>query len=293
MPIDVRPLAEADLSAGWELARASLDGVSRRLDAVPHPPPPNNPARGEDRLRHAMTNDPASSFVADRDGEVVGLALAIRREGMWMLSLLAVAEGLQGEGIGSRLLAAARQTETDATMGLICSSRDPRALRRYHAAGFTLHPTFLAEGVLDRSLLPAGLNVRDGDADRDAELIDDVVRRLRGAGGASIDASWIAGWGASLLVAEDGPRRGFAVVRDGSVAQLAADDEALAARLLWAALAAAKPGEKSEVGWLGARQQWAIDTGMAARLSFGMYGAVALRGAVGPFAPYLPSGGFG
>jgi hypothetical protein len=47
-----------------------------------------------------------------------------------------------------------------------------------------------------------------------------------------------------------------------------------------------------EVSWLTGAQRWAVDVAVDARLELGLWGAVFVRGDVGPFAPYLPSGAY-
>ncbi len=56
------------------------------------------------RVGHLHDQDPEGAWVAELDGEIVGVALALVREGIWGLSLFGVKPGLQGQGIGGRLL---------------------------------------------------------------------------------------------------------------------------------------------------------------------------------------------
>jgi len=296
VPVVIRPLAPADVEPARAVGRRALDGVSRRLDAQPDLPPDDEAgrARMRTRIERCAATDPDGAWVAadEATGEVVGVALALRREGLWVLSLLAVAEGLQGQGVGARLLDASLRTAAGATGGLILVSRDPRAMRRYQLAGFRLQPAYEATGRVDRSRLPAGLGARDGDLSRDGQLCADVGRELRGAAhGPDLPAMLAAG--AALLVAEDGRDRGFAVRNGGRVWLAGATSDALAARLLWAALAAGGPEVEAEAQWLTARQQWALDVLLDARLSLRLGSSVATRGEVGPMTPYLPSGAYG
>ena len=53
------------------------------------------------------------------------------REDIWVLSLLGVLPGQQDTGVGRRLLEAAVDYGRHARVGLILTSRDPRAARRY------------------------------------------------------------------------------------------------------------------------------------------------------------------
>ena len=48
----------------------------------------------------------------------------------------------------------------------------------------------------------------------------------------------------------------------------------------------------ANVGFITARQPWAIDVALAARLTLKTDGAVCTRGKLGPLAPYLPSGAY-
>ena len=48
----------------------------------------------------------------------------------------------------------------------------------------------------------------------------------------------------------------------------------------------------AEVSWLTGLQRWAVDVAVEARLELDLWGAVFVRGDVGPFTPYLPSGAY-
>src|SRR5205809_2005761 len=63
--------------------------------------------RARFRIAHLLGTDPGGAWVAEHDGEIVGVALALVREGVWGLSLFGVRPGLQGQGVGRRLLNAA------------------------------------------------------------------------------------------------------------------------------------------------------------------------------------------
>src|SRR3954453_4305386 len=64
--------------------------------------------RGRSRIAHLLETDPGGAWVAESaDGRVVGVALALVREGIWGLSLFAVEPALQGQGVGRALLDAA------------------------------------------------------------------------------------------------------------------------------------------------------------------------------------------
>ena len=122
----------------------------------------------------------------------------------------------------------------------------------------------------------------------DHELAARVDRAVRGAPhGADLDA--LAEGGCELLVL---PERGYAAHRDGAVKTIAAFDDEAAAALLRTVLARMPPGRSAEVDWITGAQQWAIDVAVAAGLELRRGGAVALRGDVGSFRPYLPGGAY-
>ena len=122
----------------------------------------------------------------------------------------------------------------------------------------------------------------------DHALAAAIDAELRGAPhGADLDA--LAAAGCELLTF---PGRGYAAHRDGAVKTIAAFDDEAAAELLRTVLARVPDGAEADVGWLTGAQQWAIDVVLAARLALRPGGAVCLRGEVGRFRPYLPSGAF-
>jgi predicted N-acetyltransferase YhbS len=291
---ELRPLRADDVEAADAMAFASL----REAVAVYQPGAPRWPDRSEERtaqarlrIAHLRETDPDGAWVAVDGEQVVGLALSLRRGPMWFLSLLAVDTGLQSRGVGKSLLEAALRTSEGAGAAWILATTDPKALRRYAVAGFAPHPGYTAVGPLDRSLLPAGLAVRDGDWSQDAELVEDVVTALRGAPyGPDLDA--MRATGQQLVTASDGADRGFLVLRAGTVGSLGATSPALAQRLLWEALARADKPDIT-IDWLTADQQWAIDVALAARLSLLSGPSSCRRSALGPLTPYLPGGAYG
>ncbi|HEX4032997.1 MAG TPA: GNAT family N-acetyltransferase [Solirubrobacteraceae bacterium] len=246
-------------------------------------------ARWRSRLAHPSATDPEGAFVAELGDEIVGVAMAIARERLWCLSLLAVAPSAQSDGSGRALMERALTYASASTdIGLIPSSSDPRALRLYALSGFDLHPTFEASGILDRSALPRPTgSIRAGD-EADLEALEPISRAVRGAAHTT-EIQFALGLGARLLRLGD---RGFAVVYGGhAVWLLAALDDDAAAQLLWAALALADT-ERPTVSWITAAQQWAIDVVVRAGLRLVPDGALCVRGDPGTLAPYLPSGPF-
>lgn len=266
-------LREAGTRYGWHMA--DVDDAAR--------------IRGERRLAHCLTHDPSGAFVAEHESEVVGVAVATRRERLWFLSLLTVDTRLQGRGIGRRLLTATLTTFAEA--GLICASDDPKALRRYRAAGFSLLPCYEARGPLDRKRVQAGDGVRPGSFEQHRDLVEEVARGQRGAPH-GVDLDFSAASDRSLFVTDSGAGRGYAICSSSGPLALGATTADAATRLLWTALASATD-QRVEVSWLSHDQQWALDVVTAAGLSLRPTGSRCVRGPVGPMSPYLPSGGLG
>jgi GNAT superfamily N-acetyltransferase len=243
------------------------------------------------RIRHIAAHDADGSVVAERDGEVIGIGLAIRRKSLWFLSLLAVRQGLQGGGVGRQLLDATLEYGRDCPRAMICASPDPKALRRYGRAGFALHAGYEATGTADRSEIPTGLGIREGDWERDAQFYNELIAARRGAP-LGPDLGFWRDQGMRLLIRDGGTPadRAAVALRPGSLGTLAAASQEAAARVLWAAIAET-PGEVT-VGYLLNNQQWAIDVALAARLPLKITDTLCTRGFLPP-APYLPSGIFG
>ena len=279
----VRPLESRDVDAVHHVTLAAFTDLARRFGESPEPP--GQLASARVRIGRLLTADPGGAWVAERAGEVVGCSLGIVRDGVWGLSLLVVHPDVQSAGVGRELLARAWEYGNGARGRIVLASRDARALRAYARLGLGLHPAIAARGR------PRGVSappeVRPGTT-ADLPLTVAVDRAVRGAAHGD-DLVALLDAGGDLLVL---PERGYAVVRDGAVRQLAARDEAGAATLLRACLASAGAREAA-VEWITSGQNWAIAPCLEAGLELKMdNGAVFLGGDVGPFSPYLPSGAY-
>jgi GNAT superfamily N-acetyltransferase len=279
----LRPMRRDDAVAIHHLAIRTFAELERRLHEPPSPEPPVETALV--RIHQLLERDPGGAWVAERDGEPIGAAIAIERDGLWGLSLLIVDPSHQSGGLGRALLARSLEYGEGGRRGaVILASPDSRALRVYARAGFTPHPSLSARGRPKAIEAPPG--VREGGAD-DLALAERVDLAVRGAAhGSDIEADLRAG--CRLLVAE----RGYAVTGRGGLRLLAALDDETAADLLRAALARVPAGEDFSVDWITARQDWAIGPVLEAGLPLSNDGAVFIRGDVGPFRPYLPSGAY-
>jgi GNAT superfamily N-acetyltransferase len=281
--VRLRPMELDDIAPVNEVMFAAFDDLAQRLGEEPDPPPPA--AWADLRVRHFVENDPGGAWVAEIDGRVVGAALASRREGIWGLSLLVVEPKAQAAGIGRGLLERTLAYGDGARGGIILATLDPRALRSYQRAGFDFHPTAGAGGIPQPLVPPA--TVREGDI-ADLGLTEAVDRAVRGAAHGA-DIATMLKQELRMLVVGD---RGYAMVREGRTFLLAARDEEAARDLLRAAIATTPDGRKATVYGITSRQAWALDIVLEAGLKLELWGAQFLRGDVGRFSPYLPSGAY-
>ena len=184
--------------------------------------------RAERRVAHLQRTDPGGAWVAGVDGEIVGVALALVREGIWGLSLFAVAEAHRDRGIGRELLEASFGHGADARGHLILSTESPAAMRRYARLGLDLRPCVAAAGIVDRARLPAADGVvAAGMAGSPSPTRSAAPSAGRATGSTSRSRSTTRR--ATLLLVED---RAFAVVRDERIMLLAGLDDAAATRVL-------------------------------------------------------------
>ncbi len=276
----LRPLQAEDLPAAAALSASAFGrDISEQAAA----------RRMRQRVAHPLVSDPQGCFVAVQDGSPVGVVEAVLREQLWCLSLLVVSPQAQSTGAGHQLFERAlAYGECDgATAGLIPSSSDPRALRLYARAGFSLRPTLDADGTIDRSRLPrADAGVREGAA-ADMEALAVISREVRGASHTP-ELQFALSEGAQLLRHGN---RGFAAAAPGSgVWLLVARDDQAAAALLYAALDIVGDSDRPPVRWMTAGQDWAIDVVLRLGLQLVPHGALCVRGSPGPLRSFLPSG---
>jgi GNAT superfamily N-acetyltransferase len=283
-------MTPADLPQAVEVWCSALADMGAR-----HRPPGRGPAavraagnrdRLARRMAHLMATDPAGSWVAERDGALVGLAQAFVRGPHWVLSVLGVDPGRQSAGVGRALLGRALGYGPGGP-GTIQASPDPRAIRLYAAAGFEPHPTLAASGpVTHRPAAPRGVVAAGEEGLAVACTVDRAVRGSE----RPADLRHLLDGGATLLLDGD---RAYALAQPDRVLAVAGRDEPSATAVLTAALARARPDGPFEVAWLTAGQQWALRPLLDAGLPLFPSGPVMIRGMERPFAPYLPSGGFG
>ncbi len=117
---------------------ATFDDLAARHGQPPHPHP--DPEMAHIRLRHLVRTDPDGSWVAEDEQGITGVAIAIRRESIWGLSLLVVRPDQQSSGLGRTLLRRSNEYAAGARGRIITSSPDSRALRAYARLGLAASP---------------------------------------------------------------------------------------------------------------------------------------------------------
>ena len=284
--IILRPMTAADADSVYRTSSRALPANDEERRQVMNRSA-EEVERRKRRYRHFLEHDPEGAWIAVDGDKIAGVALALEREGIWILSLFAVAEGYRDRGLGKALLDRALRYGEGCRGAMISSSTHPAAMRRYALAGFSLQPTLMASGKVSRKSLPAGLKTREG-TEADLELAAGVDRIIRGAPHGP-DLELMLQSGTRLLVADSPEGSGYAAVWEGSPALLAATSPDTATDLLWSCLAESD-GNEVEVHWITTAQYWALPVVLKAGLSLSPAGPLCVRGELGPLTPYLPSG---
>jgi GNAT superfamily N-acetyltransferase len=280
--VDIRPMRDDDV--------AGVDRVCAEVLYAPTVDEDDEPvraARQHARIRHLVETDPDGCWVAEHDGRVAGVALALIREGVWGFSLFAVAEALQGRGVGRALFERCWAYGDRAHGRMILSSTHPAAMRRYAHTGLPIRPCVAAAGVPDLSRTPDLDGVHEA-GEAGIPVADAIGRALRGAGHGR-DLPVPMAHGARLLVLED---RAFALFHGSRVVLLGGGDAEAAQRVLWAVMAHVVPGASVTVDFITAGQDWALPVCLDAGLALSPDGPMFAGGRLGPLAPYLPSGAY-
>lgn len=284
----IRPMQTGDVAAVERLTAHAF----RDLDlAEQRPGDPTPQLRSEARAQtwraraeHLLATDPGGCWVTEDEDGLLGAAISFVRETTWILATYAVRPGEQGRGVGKPLLEAAMSHGRHCLHGMLGATGDPRALRRYRAAGFDLHPKVEFSGAVDRAALPVLDKVREASSG-DVELMDSVDRRIRGAGHGP-DHEFLLGTCATL-VSDVTTGSGYVHVDPARGPQvLAATNRRTATRLLWAALALCEQGEVG-IDYVTGANQWVFDVALPVGLRATTDGYLALRG-LRPPTPYLP-----
>ena len=289
----IRPMRSTDVVSVERLTAEGFYDLDRRTRRVHDPAPERRPEakalKWRSRMQHMLDHDAGGCWVAEDVSGLVGAAAGLRRDLTWILSAFAVRPGVQGRGIGKQLLEASMTHGRNCQRGMLASSVDPAAIRRYLLAGFTMHPTMVLSGKVSRDVLPVVERVREG-SPSDIDLCDSVDRQVRDAAH-GVDHQILTAM-YRLVVTERTTGSGYAYVEPGGGPYLlAATNRRTATDLLWETLAASDPDTVTRIGHVTADNTWAIDVGTETRMELGSYGYLALQNMKPPM-PYLPSGHF-
>lgn len=228
------------------------------------------------RTARATHDDGPGCWIAERNGEVLGVATSIRRDTLWALCTWAVLPQWHGRGVGRPLLEASMSYASGSLRRMVSSSADPHAVRHYLRVGFDLHPQMTLHGRVDAGDLPQVDRVRDG-ARGDLEWMTSLVRQARGAAHSEADHELLGAAG-DLRVVDRAGRRGFAhLTPDGSIALLAASDRRTAADLFVDALVR-RHGQPFSQSHVTAANQWALKTAVSAGLHVRTDGYLGVAG---------------
>jgi GNAT superfamily N-acetyltransferase len=279
--VDIRPMRDEDVV---DADRVCLDVL---YTVFPGEEEAVRAARQHARIRHLLETDPGGCWIAEHEGRVEGVALALVRDGVWGFSLFGVAEKLQGRGVGRALFARCWAYGAAARGHLVLSSTNPPAMGIYARTGLPIRPCVAFGGIPDLERAPALDGVEDA-GEAGIPVADAIGRELRGAGHGR-DLPVPMAHGARLFVLED---RAFALARGGDIIMLGARDEHAARRMLWALFVHAGPGATVNVDFLTAGQDWALPVCLDARLQLSPDGPMFAGGRLGPLAPYIPSGAY-
>lgn len=281
-------MTAADIDDALRIQIDAFNDLARRNGKDPGEVTDAHLERGRRRHEHFVKHDPDGVFVATVADRIVGCALALRREGLWGLSLLVMDPAAQSAGAGRKLLDASLTYSEGCKRAVIQSSTDARAIRAYGTSGFDLFPQVTASGKPSFDDRHHTRRVRVGGPD-DADFANEVDRQVRRAGRGP-DHEMAAS--NTMYVVDDADGQGYAYMRDGELYLLAATNDDAATALLCRCFEHAKDSDSTiTVEHITAEQQWAIRACLSARLDIAPGGPVFWRGATPPPA-YIPSGAF-
>src|ERR671912_947966 len=99
----VRPMTAADADGVYRRSSEAIPATDEERQQVMNRSA-EEVARRIQRYQYFLEHDPEGAWVAVDGDRVAGVALALVREGLWVLSLFAVAGEYRDEGLGKTLL---------------------------------------------------------------------------------------------------------------------------------------------------------------------------------------------
>jgi GNAT superfamily N-acetyltransferase len=250
--LNLRPATPDDLPTCASIWRVSINDYTARLN---QPDIPDDLTAVLRLYRHLQAGDPDGFVVAERvgpDGEahIVAFVSAIRREGLWFLSMLFVLPEAQGSGVGRALLRRVLPAGGSVALATCTDSVQPISNALYASLGIVPRmPLLRLVGLPDRLAelppLPAGIRPlrfdeaadRSGDRLGSAALDDEVAALDRSSLGVEhgTDHAFIREEGRTgfLYVGPDGRPVGHGYASEaGRVGPIAVADPSLLSAVL-------------------------------------------------------------
>jgi len=300
MPITYRQARPSDmLGCARVFVRSSRDLARRQGNT----PAPARPREAVPPLAHLQRTDPRGFHVAVKDGRVVAFAATIVRGHTHFLSMFWTLPGLQGRGVGRRVLAGAFAGPRPPASAVRCvfASLDTRAQMLYLKFGMRPRGMFyLLKGPPNGSPQP-GHPVELQQVGKPGRASPQMLaiaarfdRRFRGTR-RDVDIRWVMSLpGARFFTARAGRKViGYAIVNDkGRVGPAGVVDPRYSAGLAWAI--------KEVVRGLKAKEMFAVIPGtntgaisafLDAGLKTDFFGAWMSAKPVGSFDGYILAGG--
>jgi GNAT superfamily N-acetyltransferase len=192
LPANLRPGTAADNRACFEILRAAVNDLARRIGAEPFgEDDPEGAWRSFEPFFDHLTDTAAEFWVADAPdgGEVIGYGRSIERDGLFELTEFFVRPGSQAAGIGAALL----ERTFPAGRGdprVIIATTDLRALSRYFRSGVVARvPIGSFTGKARAAEVESDLEIERGDGNEalaEVDAIDEAVLGHR----RSVDHEW-------------------------------------------------------------------------------------------------------
>src|SRR5690349_12671906 len=109
LPMEIRPMRPDDVATAEALSDDAFFELEQRTGGRgdgPRRRTAEHAAEWRRRTEHLLRTDPGGCWIAEHGGRTVGFATSFVRETTWFLATYAVRPDLQGQGVGTALLAA-------------------------------------------------------------------------------------------------------------------------------------------------------------------------------------------
>lgn len=134
MPAGIR-LRRAEPADLPDCARIWRDGINDYLGRLNQREVPDDLAAISRLHAHLFATDPETFVVAVRGERVIAFGAAVRRDGLWFLSMLFVRPGEQGAGVGRAILERIMPSDGDSVLATATDSQQPISNGLYAAYG--------------------------------------------------------------------------------------------------------------------------------------------------------------